>query len=544
MFAHTLENVDHSLPATSMVSRTKKSRFDDAHFQKVYEQAIKYVTENKVLRLYQKLDLRSGFKTIIICNTWRIDRCLSSATIEAFEWSYQHKNWVQVRSVGSWPAVRLFPMQSQPKKISSKWFALEIIEKALLYALNASGFNLLLNGKKEDVSHYNLKNTFLARFVKWLHLEENAISISGAACALRKNIWSVVIDRPFLSIVCALNGWSYNLYLDRYMSCAMQADSVKRIACEHRNCLPLLPLIKPDNWKRLDLFSRKAWVKDGRKSTLIDRQGSAKSCRLSSFTTPATHRWLLAAPLTVVLEYVQAPNAVALENIASSNLPKRVPAIVLRALVKTSRKLSQKVLPEYQRIIRLWVLHCCELWQEQGYAHIRRIMEPLRYDFVNVLDWANAEGIARQLPDKNATWASIVRLSVEWHEQQAIHHARPTRGLTWESVLNDCEIDEFKIRALISSIALQKEGLLMHHCVGNYDDECYEGYVRIFSLTDNQGLCSTLSIEETGDGIWRVEQVRAVCNGPVSEETMKVANKVANRYTELSGKEVSSHETV
>ncbi len=84
----------------------------------------------------------------------------------------------------------------------------------------------------------------------------------------------------------------------------------------------------------------------------------------------------------------------------------------------------------------------------------------------------------------------------------------------------------------------------MHHCVGNYDDECYEGYIRIFSLTDNQGLCSTLSIQETGKGIWRVEQVRAVCNGAVSQETMEVANKVANRYTELSGKEVSSHETV
>lgn len=542
MFAHASENTDYCAPEQIMVSKAKKTRFSDLRFQQVYEQARKYVTKNKVLRLYQKLDFRTGFKTIIICNTWRVDRCLSSANVEVFEWSYQHESWVQVRSVESWPAIRLFPLQSQPKSVSSKWFAIEILEKALLYALNEAGYKLLLHGKKESELHRALKRIFLSSFSSWLHLNGNDVGISWAACALRKNIWSVVIDRPLLSIVCALNGWSYNLYLDRYMLCAMQADSINRIACEHRNCLPLLALIKTENWKRLDLFSRKTWVKDGRKSTLIDRQGLAKGHRLSSFTTPATHRWLLTAPLTVILEYVQAPNAIALENIASSNLPKRVPAIVLRALVKTSRKLSKQVLPEYQRIIRLWVLRCCELWQEQGYAHIRRIMEPLRYELVNVLDWANTEGLARQLPDKNATWASIERLSVEWHEQQAVHNSPPTRSLTWKSVLDDCEIDEFKVHALTSSIALQKEGLLMHHCVGNYDDECYEGYIRIFSLTDNQGLCSTLSIQETGKGIWRVEQVRAVCNGAVSQETMEVANKVANRYTELNGKEVSSHE--
>ena len=67
MFAHTLENVDHCLPATSMASKTKKPRFGDAEFQKVYEQAKQYVVENKVLRLYQKLDVRLGYRTIIIC---------------------------------------------------------------------------------------------------------------------------------------------------------------------------------------------------------------------------------------------------------------------------------------------------------------------------------------------------------------------------------------------------------------------------------------------------------------------------------------------
>ena len=499
------------------------------------------MVENKVSRIYQNLDLRVGFKTIVICNTWRIDRCLSSANIEAFEWSYEHKSWLQIRSFEKWPAIRLFPMQSRPKAISAKWFAIEILEKAYLYALHAAGFSELRNVKKECASHQRLKNAFIKRFVGWLYLEggmngleeKKISSVFRAACALRKNIWNVVIDRPLLSLVSTLNGWGYSLYLDRYLVCAMHAASVKRIASEHRNCLPLLVLIKPESWARLDLFSRSTWVKDGRMSTLIDRQGTVEGRRLASFMAPATYRWLLAAPITVVLEYVQTPHPVALENIASSNLPKKVPAIVLRAILKVSRKLDRQVMPEYQRIIRLWVVHCCQAWQEQGYAHVRNYMNQFRRKLVDVLDWAEADGVAKHLPDKNSTWASVERLSMEWHEQQAARHAPPSRNLSWHSRLSDCEIDEFRVNALTCSTSLQEEGILMHHCVGSYDVDCHEGYIRIFSLTDSQGLRSTLSIEDTGDNTWRVEQVRGVCNGEVSDETMQVSKKIANRYTEI-----------
>lgn len=553
MFAHTSENFDHSLPAQAMGSNTKKPRFGDARFQQVYEQAKLYVIENKVLRLYQKLDIRAGYRTIIICNTWRIDRCLSSATIEAFEWNYKEQCWESNIKFETWPFIKLLPIDAKIKKDKdSKDLAWTILRSALMHTLNAAGYKSLPVKVRYGLPRSYLANIFIGFYLdgrtKKAKLNMEAEPLSAAARALRKNIWVEVIDRSLLSAVCALSGWGTPMHLSDYLRYAMHGEAVMRIAQEHRNCLPLLVLIAPKHWGRPDLFSRKIWVKDGRKSTLIDRQGFDKSHRLASFTKPASHRWLLAAPLTVIAEYAQSPNAVALENIASSNLPKRVPAIVLRALLKSSRKFRSAVLPEYQRIIRLWVLRCCELWREHGFAYIRGDIESLRYDLGNVLDWASADGIARQLPDKNATWASIERLSTDWH-RQLISKQEPVRDLAWVSLLNDCEIDGCKVTALTTSAALVEEGSVMHHCVQAYDYACHDEFIRIFSLNDGNGLRATLSIELTNRTTWEVEQIQSFCNTPVPKKAQIIGNEIAKRYTAIfenvaSNGKVISHEVI
>lgn len=552
MFAHTLENVDHCLPATSMASKTKKPRFGDAEFQKVYEQAKRYVIENKVLRLYQKLDLRAGYRTIIICNTWRIDRCLSTATIEAFDWSYKNQCWESNIKFETWPFIKLLPIEVKIKKDKdSKDLAWAILRNALMRALNAAGYQSLPVKVRHGLPRSYLANIFIGFYLdgraKKAKLKMDVEPLSAAARALRKNLWVEVIDRPLLSVVCALRGWGAPMHLSDYLTYAMQAEAVMRVALEHRNCLPLLVLIAPKHWGRPDLFSRKTWVKDGRKSTLIDRQGFDKGRRLSSFMKPASYRWLLAAPLTVIAEHAQSPNAVALENIASSNLPKRVPAIVLRALVRTSRQLGHQVLPEYQRIIRLWVLRCCEVWQAHGFAHLRSHIEQLRYELLNLLDWANSDGVARQLPAKNATWASIERLSADWHAEQ-ISNQEPVRDLTWVSLLSDCEIDGCKVTALTTSAALVEEGSVMHHCVQAYDYACHDEFIRIFALNDGNGLRATLSIELINRTTWEVEQVQSFCNSPVPKKAQAIGNEIAKRYTAIfekaaSNGKVISHET-
>lgn len=550
MFDHTSENVAHALPEPAMTSNAKKPRFGDTCFQQVYEQAKQYVIKNKILRFYKKLEMRPGYCTIIICNTWRIDRCLSSANIEAFDWAHKDQYWKSTVNFENWPFIILLPIDK--KKVNeSQDLARAILNKALWQALDAAGFKTLPDKGPGRFERSDLARIFLRFYLdnktKKRNFKINIESLAAPARALRKNLWTVMIDRPLLSAVCALRGWRNLVHMSDYLTYAMHGNAVMRIALEHRNCLPLLDLIAPKHWGRQDLFSRKTWVKDGRKTTLIDRQGFGKHHRLSSFVRPASYRWLLAAPFTVISEYTRTPNTVGLENIASSNLPKRVPAIVLCALVRTSLNFNHQVLPEYQRIIRLWVLRCCEVWQARGFSYLRSHIEEFRYELLNLLDWANAEGVARHLPDKNATWASIERLSGEWHEQQAIHHSRPSRCLVWESLLDDCDMDGFKIHALTSSAALAKEGSSMHHCVGNYDVECHAGSFRVFGLSDAEGLRCTLNIEQLDKGNWRVQQLQSYCNGPASKEAHAVGHKIAKRYTMLSTEntnEVSNHEVI
>ncbi|RMR11223.1 hypothetical protein ALP90_200196 [Pseudomonas amygdali pv. ulmi] len=550
MRAHTLEKVAHYAQATPSVSSTEKPRFGDARSQQVYEQAKQYVVEHKVLRLYQKLDLRAGYRTIVICNTWRIDRCLSSAGVETFEWNYEKRCWDSAVNIEKWPFIKLLPIDAKIKKDEdSRYLARSILRSALLRALYAAGFESLPITALNGISRSRLAGIFIGFYLddreKNTKLKIDLAPLTPAARALRKNIWVEVIDRQLLSAVVALRGWGASMYLSDYLTYAVHADAVLRIALEHRNCLPLLVLIASKHWGRPELFSRKTWVKDGRKSTLIDRQGFEKNRRLSSFMKPVSHRWLLAAPLTVIYEYAQSPNTTALENIASSNLPKRVPAIVLSALVRNSRQLGRQVLPEYQRIIRLWVLRCCEVWQTRGFAHLRLHMDQLRHELLNLLDWANAEGVARQQPSKNATWLSIERLSFEWHEQRALGFKSRNRGLEWESLLGDCEISGFKVHALTTSTALVKEGVRLHHCVGSYDVECHEGFFRVFGLSDAEGLRCTLNIEKLDNGNWRVQQLRSYCNGPAPKEAHDVSKQIAKRYTALcteTAEKVNNHE--
>ncbi|MEQ1531483.1 MAG: hypothetical protein ABL925_19380 [Methylococcales bacterium] len=82
-----------------------------------------------------------------------------------------------------------------------------------------------------------------------------------------------------------------------YLHYAIHRSGFLKVAKEHRNLLPLLPFIAPALWLRDDLFSQKLWVKQGRKTTLVDRsqfrQGALyQKHRLKSFADNREWRWL------------------------------------------------------------------------------------------------------------------------------------------------------------------------------------------------------------------------------------------------------------
>ena len=89
--------------------------------------------------------------------------------------------------------------------------------------------------------------------------------MDSGARTLRAIWWDHFVDRDVLS---ALLGITWRQWtVAEYLKYARYRPALLKVAAEHRNLLPVLMEINPQQWGRDDLFSRKLWVRDGRKST-------------------------------------------------------------------------------------------------------------------------------------------------------------------------------------------------------------------------------------------------------------------------------------
>lgn len=94
---------------------------------------------------------------------------------------------------------------------------------------------------------------------------------------------------------------------------------------------------------------------------------------------------------------------------------------------------------------------------------------------------------------------------------------RKKRNLEWSSDLPECEIGDYRIIPLTTSRQLRAEGREMKHCVGQYDELCHIGRVRIFSIQNQSGnRLATASLIWRND-YWHLEQVKGYDNAEVLE---------------------------
>jgi hypothetical protein len=571
---HALATMEGGEQATS--GQASPARFGAALSAEVYARAKRIVIEYKLLRLYQKLYLRPGFVSIVICNTWRIDRALDSAYVELFERDFVTGEWGSGDVLKNWPRIDLLPIPQRNAEDTdeSEYMWKRVLEKALYRVLDASGLATLDSlpapayppdpeqEKRKDIplQKWQIVNIFIEFYLPSTARRKRKVArktkmklkpkrFAQAFRALRKNLWSDVVDRPLLSVVASIEGFENDILLTDYLRCARYPADLARIARENRNLLPLLTRIQPSQWHRQDLFSRRLWVKDGRKSTVVDRPAfcrsieekeyvggryRTKSLRLQSFASPAAHRWLMRAPATVLLAWRERMSMVMIENLAAANLPKDLPARILLYLVSwTGAWMTDEVRPEYQRFYRLFAAHCSESWKANGWVTFRADWRVHRRDLDLTLDWLRHDGFARGFPDKNSTWASLMRQSNEYHEQIS-RAKRSERRYAWESLLAKTEINGYVICPLTSSDELWQEGRDLHHCVGDYDYDCEDGHCRIFSVTDPAGTRCTLAIERASKTRWVVQQMYGTCNAMVTSETMNVGKKVAKLYSKLA----------
>lgn len=329
--------------------------------------------------------------------------------------------------------------------------------------------------------------------------------------AIRKALWRHFLDRDLMSVLCTKN-FGHEVLLSSYIRAIRSAAHLFRIARESRNVLPLLNVIPEHLWPRDDLL----------------KDDTLRECPALAGLSNSALRWLRRAPCGILCKlYYHKALPQTIEVLSGLNLGRTVPVIVQRRIVQRCWGLEgfEHVPTEVIRLFRLFAAHCLEIRDTKGWKAMKRFLR-CRSHMSKVLDWFWAEVLNRSLPDKNSTWASLVRQSDRWHDQ-----FRPDGPdgvdlsalplVTWDSPLPETTIDDVVVRPLDSNHALIQEGQTMQHCVSAYVPQCLKGY-RVFSLTDPDGTRSTLGFRPSRDG-WQLDQHYGVGNSRVSAVSAQAA---------------------
>lgn len=505
---------------------------------RVYYRARDFIYKYNLLRLC-RFEESDGLKQLEISHLWRIQR-LADGSIKAASFSLSEERWIDEKESGGaslqqWPFIPLFPVAKTRSLSWSRKLAETIISKAL----EAAGFASLPSlGQGMSPYHMSdlLKNRLLGKYQGrdgngepvWSGGRLKHESLLAGARALRAVFYDHFYEKAVLSGVMLID-YQYRSLTD-YLRYALWREGFLKVAAEHRNLLPLLKHINPESWSRDDLFSRKLWIKDGRKSTALDRKPLKNSYELcGSFQEPAAWKWLLKASPMLVKE-IARKNKSLVVNLALANINFKAPVMASVQVLRSDLRRIDRVSPEVQRFIRLFLAHCASRWREEGFGNFRQWLKTQgRAALQDAIDYLLREGIENGQPDRNATWASILRRSGDWHQRVALEmmeiQENVGKNSRWEPVLAEVVIDGISFKALTTPKELALEGYELHHCVGSYAAACLRNQYRVYSVAEPGGARSTLGLSlEAGSVNW--SQHRGPCNHPVSEAAEQAGPKL------------------
>ena len=549
--------------------KPRRNAFGRADLADAYRKAKDLLIEHKLFRIAQYEEL-GDTRRLTICNLWRIER-LPDASLRTLEFRLTTGVWEEVSTLEHWPEVPFYPIK---KTQSLDWWR-SVARQAIWKALVAAGyFNLprfhteiadwdhdqdgypvpAKNAKKE-MSPSRMAYLLIERYIgrqgaynnkrktyDWKPGLLDPGSMMSGARALRAAFFQHFLDREVLSAMLAIDYWD-SAFL-RYLRYARLRPALVKVATEHRNLLPLLPGINPEQWGRDDLFSRKLWVRDGRKSTALDRRPIRlakghggqwqQRAHYQSFEVAAAWRWLSKASAVVVREWAGNNNTI-IANLALANVSAKAPVYAYVQIVREAHRLDRYgVSPRIQQLLRLFLAHCAKLWKDKGYTEVRLWLRDNNQSSLSVmLDYLDAEGFEQGFPDKHSTWAALLRRSDDWHRRIAIERMEQEldglKMLEWASLVRETVIDDIVFTPLNDSRALAVEGYEMQHCVGQYAGWCHRGKYRAYSVREPDGSRSTLGFEIRGRKvIW--DQHMSKYNGPVSPAAHHAGRQLAATY--------------
>lgn len=547
---------------TTGAPSAKKMRFGRQDLSDAYDAAKDLIIKHRMLRLCEYEVVPEG-NQLTICNVWRIVRA-PDMHVRTYEKCLQSGAWQEVSRLEGWPVIPFWPIA---KTTSLHWWE-SIVERAVTKALWAVGYSELRADQgahldkepaKKEMQPWQILQIMCARYVRMLRDESSLVAAKALRAAFYQHIYEKELASALLSV-----DYKY-IRFHQYLGFARHRDSVLKVASEHRNLLSLLPYISPLKWGRPDLFSRKVWVRDGRKITPIDRKPlkaskpefadhrffqsiEMRSRDLRSCPTSSAWRWLTRAKSSVVTAWTQSDcNWQFAEVLATAQGNLSVPAVVFVHLLRYSaasrigdllacQVATDQLAHEVSiKLVRIFLTHCARKWKSDGYAALRQWLKE-KADFRPVLDYLRAEGLQQGQPDKNASWTSLLRRTADWHERVRIEAMRREEELaarSWQSVLDELTVAECRFVPLITAGALASEGYELHHCVGGpyYCDACYEGTYRVFAVQAPDGERSTLGMAiYKGAAHW--DQHYGHYNKRVPGEVEQAGREVVRMYTE------------
>lgn len=442
-----------------------------------------------------------------------------------------------------------------PKRSAIKWAARGTDDRD---ADEGSNGWQVISGRKE-LGASGLALLFFQRFVGDSTGRSGKVpsaSMEAGARALRARWFDHILDRD---VLCACLAIDYRRLTSRYfLLMARQRENVLRVLREHRNLLPLLARINPAEWNRDNLFSRRLWVRDGRRRTLVDYKRfvacthpAHRQQRLSSFAKPSEWRYLSRAPSKVVNAWLREGASVwQISALVAANVAERVPVIatvsLIRALtdvmtlVQARDRADRLVVGEGEptevlvRLVRIFLRHAALTWRLAGYKAVRTWLQT-QASMLGWFDYLLAVGFDEGQPSREASWASLARRSEEWHErvyweEWERSHDEPER--TWTLALPATTIGDITFTPLLSSRALAIEGRDQRHCVGSYDGVCAAGAYAVYRVTGaNHRSTLGISVAKHANR-WKVHlhQHCGTCNTPVEGAAKTAADRFVQAY--------------
>lgn len=511
------------------MSVSRSTLFGRKDLLEVYRQAKEFIIRYKLLRMCQCSD-EKGLKRLTICNLWRVER--KDGALRTFRFDLCNAAWLETDDLRNWPDIPFAPIG---KNTHSLGWGFWLCRDALHAAICAAGADDLPDREETGAPGW-VRQAILRKYLGGYEAKGllSKASVDSGARTLRAIWWDHFVDRDVLS---ALLGISWRKWdVAGYLRYARYRPALLKVAAEHRNLLPVLMEIAPDQWGRDDLFSRKLWVRGGRKSTALDRRPvRPEGCwrRIHSFESATPWRWLSRASSLIVREWAAVKNNAVIEDLALANCGGiHAPVCAYVKIIRYSNRTAfPNGSPLVLQLYRVFLKFCARIWKERGFSAVRQwLRDNPESDLVLMADYLHAEGFARGLPDKNSSWTSLLRRSEDWHRRIVILNLeREGRMLQWDSLLPETVIDGVVCTPLTDSQALAREGYEMSHCIGSYDGFCHDGAYRVFVLKEPGGARSTLGVR-LGSGSVTLDQHRGPYNSRVSRKASTAARKLVNAY--------------